>query len=195
MRWFLDSIDAPANLQRGINAVRGTTGLPAFLFALALSVICIGLMALIWFFDISSTLDYTTTVTTLLIPTLPAQAMGAVALVSLSLTVLPSFVELFTSRFALVGVKAAAWLIYAFSLFDAITDYPRVAQFWDAFRPGFAGLGWAAEPVMFVLGIGTLYLASFGFETLFCVFAGCTLALFLNAFSGTKQGVHRDRTA
>ena len=39
MNWFLDSIDLSANLERGLNAVRGITGLAALILGGALPLI------------------------------------------------------------------------------------------------------------------------------------------------------------
>lgn len=93
----------------------------------------------------------------------------------------PTLVELFAARFALGGLRVAAGLVYAFSLFDAVTDWPRVVTFMDTYRRAFDGLGIFAGVAFFVARLLWLFMASFGFEVLFVVFAVCTLALLLNS--------------
>lgn len=188
MRYLLDTIDVSSNMQRAVTAVRGITGLPALILACVLALTCVGLLALIWFFDLDATLQWTQAATQQLIPTLPPAVVGGVALVTLALTLLPTLIELFTARFALAGIKAAAWLIYLFGTFDMVTDYPRVAQFWAAYRPAFDPLGWAAEPVFILVRSLWLFLASFGFEAMFCILAVAVLVLLLNIGARPARG-------
>jgi hypothetical protein len=179
--WFFDAIDLSENLKRGLSAVRTITGLPALILAFALSALCIGLAPLIWYFDVGATLDWTNIAVRHLAPTIPAQLAAYSSVFVLILTLMPTLVELFATRFALVGIRVAAGLVYAFSLFDAVTDWPRVVAFMDAYRGAFDGLGIFAGLAFFVVRLLWLFLASFGFEVLFVVFAVCTLALLLNS--------------
>ena len=181
MNWFFDSIDLSTNLERGLRAVRSIYGLPALILAIALGGICAGLIPLVWYFDIGATVDWSEQAVTTVLPTLPASLVEGAALFALALSLMPTLVELFGSRFALVGIRVAAGLVYAFSLFDAVTDYPRVNAFIEAYRPAFEQLGLFTIPALWLAKVLFLFLASFGFEMLLVVFAVCALALLLNS--------------
>lgn len=181
MNGFLDAIDLSANLERGLRAIRGIIGLPALVLGLALALICVGLSPLIWFFDLDATLQATEQARQFVLPTLPAALADSVALIALALTLLPTFVELFGARFATVGIRVAAGLVYFFSAFDALTDWPRVQQFMEAYRSWFDGLGFFATPAFWVVRGLFLFMATFGFEVIFVVFAVCAMVLLINS--------------
>ena len=180
MNWFFDSIDLSANIQRGLTAVRGVIGLPAYILGGALTLICVGLLPLVWFFDIDATLTAADSGINFIASSLPAQAAGAMSLVVLSLTLMPTLIELFGSRFAMANIRLAAALVYLFSAFDMITDWPRVRDFTASYQFAFNDLGFFATPVFFVFRLFFLFMASFGFEMLLVVFAVCALVLFIN---------------
>lgn len=190
MNAFFDAIDLSTNLERGLRAVRPVTGLPALILAIALSLICAALVPLVWYFDIGATVDWTASAIDTILPTLPAQLAELATLFVLAITVLPTLVELFGSRFALIGIRVAAGLVYAFSLFDAVTDWPRASAFVDAYAGAFARLGLLATPALWLARILFLFLASFGFELLLIIFAICAMALFLNSKRPAAQHVH-----
>jgi hypothetical protein len=185
MNAFLDSIDLSSNLERGLAAIRGIRGLPALILGIALALICVALAPLIFYFDIGSTLSATDVAVSTILPTIPYEYASAASLVALGLTMLPTLVELFGSRFAVVGIRVAAGLVYFFSVFDAITDWPRVSEFMDAYRASFDGLGWFAGIAFWVVRALFLFMATFGFELLFVVFAVCAFALVIS--SGMKS--------
>lgn len=187
MTWFFDTIDLGTNLRRALLAVRGITGLTALLLALALTTLCVALAPLIWHFDISSTLDWTDRAIAYLLPTLPGQLFAYGELIGISITVLPTVVELFTARFAIVGIAAFKGLIYACSLFDAITDYPRVDAFLTQFQPQIDQLGILAGLVWLLARVTWLFMASFGFEVVFVIAAVCALLLFINAGADSRS--------
>jgi hypothetical protein len=168
------------NLERALGVVRGLTGLPALVLACALTVVCIGLAPLVWYLDLDSTLQWTDTIITIVVPTIPAEFAAWVSVISLALTLLPSAIELFTARFA-VRIPAAASLVYTFSLIDMVTDYPRVRTLLAGYQPAFESLGLLATPAYWLAHPLLLFLASFGFELLLIVFSVTALVLFINA--------------
>lgn len=183
MNWFLDSIDLSANIERGLAAVRGVRGLTALILAGALTLICLALVPLVWYFDIDATMMASDQALNTIMPTLPYEVMGMVSFIVLGLTLMPTLVELFGARFAAVGIRVAAALVYLFSAFDMLTDWPRVVEFCEAFRSRFDGMGVFAGIGFWAFRLLFLFLASFGFELLLVVFAVCALALFLNGMS------------
>lgn len=184
MNWFLDSIDLSSNIERGLGAVRGVVGLSALILGGALSLICIALAPLCWYFDLDATMSATDTAANYIMPTLPAEFAGMVVFITLGLTLMPTLIELFGARFAAANIRVAAALVYLFSAFDMLTDWPRVAEFCQAYRSWFDGLGIAAGIGFWLFRLLFLFLASFGFELLFVVFAVCTLALLFNGMAG-----------
>jgi hypothetical protein len=180
---FWDAIDVSSNIRRGLAAVRGINGFPALVLMFALGGINFGLFWLVWTFDISSTLDWSDhaaqTIATMT-DTASVAVMGQYAgYVVLALTLMPTLVELFGSIFAKQQIVFASALVFCFSLFDMITDWPRVVTFFDAFTgAAFTGgpLGWLA---FYLLRIAWLFMASFGFEALLVVFTVCMVALLL----------------
>lgn len=187
MYWFFDTIDLGANLRRALNAVHGITGLPALILAVALTLVCVALAPLIWYFDIGATLTWTDKAITFLRPTMPTQLLLYGEIITLSITALPTLVELFTARFALAGIAAFKGLIYACSLFDAITDYPRVDAFLTQFQPQIDQLGLLAGPAWLLARVVWLFMASFGFEVVFVLAAVCALVLYINAGVGHRS--------
>lgn len=189
MNAFLDSIDLSENIQRGLAAVRGVRGMAAFVMAVALSLICVALGPLVWYFDIDATIYATDIAVNVIVPTLPMEWAQASMLVALGLSMLPTLIELFGARFAMIGIRVAAALVYFFSAFDALTDWPRVAQFCEAYRSQFDGLGLFAGLAFLAFRLLFLFLATFGFELLFVVFAVCALACLVNSGAGRKAPV------
>lgn len=184
MNWFLDSIDLSANIERGLAAIRGMRGLGALILAVALTLVCIALAPLIWYFDLDATLYATEIAQQVVLPSLPGEWAQAAGWLALGLTILPTLVELFGSKFAQVGIRVAAALVYLFSVFDAVTDWPRVEEFCNAYARYFDGLGLFAGPAFFAFRALFLFLATFGFEVVFVVFAVCALALYANSGRG-----------
>jgi hypothetical protein len=203
LKWFWEALDLSDNLARALNAVRGVTGIPALILAAALAAICYAMAPLVWYFDIGATYDWTANASQLLLRELSVAANGGeaeqlatyaayAAYAVTLLTLLPTLVELFAARFAQAGITFAAWLVFTFCVFDMVTDYPRVAEFTSAYQTAFdtlpLGLGFV---VFWVLRIGLLIMASFGFEVLFVIFFVCTLFLFwqFNQARGGAQAI------
>jgi hypothetical protein len=191
VNWFLDAIDLSSNIERGLAAVRGVRGLPALILGAALSLICVALLPLVWYFDIDATLMASDSALGIVLPSLPVEAVGMAAFITLGLTLLPTLVELFGARFAAVGIRVASALVYLFSAFDMLTDWPRVVEFCGVFRERFDGMGFAAGLGFWLFRLLFLFLASFGFELLLVVFAVCALALLLNGAAGGQRAAMR----
>jgi hypothetical protein len=170
MEAFFDAIDVSTNIDRGLKVVRNVQGLSAFIMMVVLFGLCYILAPWIWFFDLDSTVVWTEMAMKQVEPTLPKQVASVLGTAVLGVTLLPTLVEMFTSRFASAGIKMAGILVYGFSLFDMITDRPRVWAFIDGFEGAFEGLGLLEWPVSMAVKILFLFLASFGFEALFVVF-------------------------
>ena len=185
MEWLYDFMDLPENLQRGLYVCRPIRGLSAFIMATVLLALCWLLWPWLWYFDIESTQVWTQQGLASLQPTLsnvgiPLGEMYRenVAWIITGTTFLPTIIELFTVRFASGGIKAARTLVMFFATFDLVTDWPRVSAFVDSFD---VDIGIFAAPILFLLKVGLLLLASFGLQMLFIVFGLCSLALLLNA--------------
>jgi hypothetical protein len=188
MHSFWSAIDVSDNLQKSLAAIRGIRGLNAAILAAALGGVSYGLFWLVWYFDVGATLDWTQTAVGIVAPSIPASMAGAAGALVLAITLLPTLIELFTARFAREGIIAAGGLVFAFSLFDMITDWPRVVVFMDAYAGAFDRLGFLRWPVFHITRLLWLFMASFGFELLFIVFAVTAFALLLQAKGAGRHG-------
>ncbi len=183
---FLELIDLSLNIQRGLQAIHGVRAGVAAVMMVGLTILACGLAPLVWYFDLSATLDYADPLMKQLLTTLPGEVSASVsselvalpAFLILVVTLLPTATELLLPRIG-ARVKAAAFLVFGFSLVDAFTDWPRVVRtmqvYYPRFEPwGIAGdLGWLAlHPVL-------LLFATFLFELLFCLCVVLILALLL----------------
>lgn len=180
MNTFWNWIDISDNLQKSLASVRGIKGLNALILATALGFVSYGLFWLVWYFDLGATMDWSQQAINVIAPSIPANMAPYAGALVVALTLLPSLVESFTARFAREGIVVSAGLIYAFSLFDMITDWPRVVTFMDAYAGAFERLGILRWPVFYVTRLLWLFMASFGFELLFVVFSVTAAALLLN---------------
>jgi hypothetical protein len=167
---FWAAIDISENIQRGLGAIKGIKGLNALILLLALGAINYGLFWLVLFFDVGATLEWTERAAFIIAPTVPPEFGQYTSYLILSITLLPTLIELFAARFAAAGLHIAAGLVFAFSLFDAVTDWPRVVLFMDAYREAFNALGVLSWPAFQITRLLWLFMATFGFEALFVVF-------------------------
>lgn len=190
---FYEMIDLSENLDRGLRAVKGMKGLSAIVMGTALFAIVLGLVPLVWYLDIDSTRWATERAVNVMIPQLPPDLVLLVSVIAVCVSLLPSLIELFGSKFAF-NIKFAGFLVFASSLFDMITDWPRVQQLMSAFSDSFdavpLGLGFL---VHWALHIPFLFLASFGFEMLAIIFAVVGAVLLVNGFMGDDQGPQQAR--
>jgi hypothetical protein len=163
---FLNLIDLSLNIQRGIQTIRGVTGGVAALMAVGLTVLACGLAPLVWYFDLSATLDYADPLIRELSPTLPTTLVAFSTFVVLAVTLLPTVVELLLPRIG-AKVQAAALLVFVFSGVDAVTDWPRVATTMAVYRGGFEQWGIAGMVLWYALHPLLLLFSTFLFELLF----------------------------
>jgi hypothetical protein len=189
MTWFFKAIDLTENLQRALSAIQGIRGTGAMVLAAALLLICCGLAPLAWYLDIDATLSWVEPTTEEIMPTLPENVMPYLSTLVLTITLLPSLIELFTARFA-AQIPAAGALVFCFALFDAVTDYPRVAALLAQYESAYATLWIFGVPLYWLSHPLLLFMASFGFELLLIVFSVTAIMLLMNARAG---GVQRRR--
>jgi hypothetical protein len=173
---FLELIDLSLNLQRGMQAIRGVRGGVAALMAVGLTILACGLAPLVWFFDLSATLDYADPLIRELLPTLPEVVVGSTSFLVLALTLMPTIVELLLPRIG-TKVPGAAFFVFLFCVIDGITDYPRVAQTLAVYQAHFTPWGWAGWVLWAVLHPVLLLFATFLLELLFVLCVVLILAL------------------
>lgn len=173
MAQFFDAIDVSTNILRARAAIRNIYDIQALFLAVVLGVIVTALVPAVWYFDLDSTTDWTTRAAGDLVTQLPTEWSAAVVAITLAITLLPSAIEMFTVRFAQAKIIFFAHLIYAFSVFDLVTDWPRVYAFVNRYQDAADQLGLFAGPAMWVARVLFLILASFGFEVILicCLFA------------------------
>lgn len=151
---FLELIDLSSNIQRGIQAIRGINRGVAALMVIGLTIVTMGLLPIVWYFDIDATASYALPLINQVLPVLPASTIALTTWVIVIITALPTVIELFLPRIG-HNVQSVAFLIFTLTGIDAITDYPRVHLTLLAYKPffdewGFFGtiLWYAAHPVL-----------------------------------------------
>jgi hypothetical protein len=115
---------------------------------------------------------------------LPGELALLAPLIGIVLYLLPTLFEVALPRLAAAGFRFAEILAYGASVFDAATDWPRVAQTMDAARPRFAAFGVAATPAWYAARVLLLAFATIGFELIFVVCLICGVVLIVNSFRG-----------
>lgn len=182
MDWFFDMIDLGENLRRGLAAVRNLSGIPAIITGGVLALISFLFLNLAWHFDLHPTYVWTQIAIDKLTPTFGPTMTAYIPVLVFTLTMLPTLIELFTTRFARYDILLAQWMVYFFVVFDWLTDWPAASDFVDAYATSgvFEQAGIMYWPTLYFCKIAWLLLASFGFEMLGIVFAICALACTLN---------------
>jgi hypothetical protein len=175
---FLNLIDLSLNIQRGIQAIRGVTGGVAAMMAVGLTILACGLAPLVWYFDLSATLDYADPLIRELSPTLPPTLVAFSSFVILAVTLLPTVVELLLPRIG-AKVQAAALLVFVFSGVDAVTDWPRVVTTMAVYRGGFEPWGLPGLVLWYALYPLLLLFSTFLFELLFVLCVVLILVLIM----------------
>lgn len=189
---FFQLIDLTLNIQRGLQAIKGIKGGVAALMAVGLTILACGLAPLVWFFDISATLDYADPLVRELLPTLPDTTIAFTSFLVLSLTVMPTIVELLMPRIG-AQVPGAAFLVFLFCVVDGITDYPRVEQTLTVYAPHFTQLGWIGQILWWMLHPVLLLFATFLLELLFVLCWVLVLGLILQIASiDARKGRQND---
>jgi hypothetical protein len=174
---FWSAIDVSDNLMRALHALRGLHGMPAAIAAIPLLLMSYALAWLVLYFDVSSTYAWAVKAADKITPVIPPDLTPFAGYLIVALTLLPTLVELFSARFAAAGIAVAQIMVFVMSLFDAITDWPRVVDFCELYHPTFATLGRGGEVLFVAFRVAWLWMATFGFEMLFVVFAVSALAL------------------
>lgn len=174
---FWDTIDVAENSKRGLQAVKGINGYAALLMLIPFSFLIIAFGLLSWYFDLSATSEWTQHAVKEIWKTIPESAATFIGWTVVCIIILPTLVELFMARFAITGIKFAAIIVFCVSLFDMVTDWPRVVQFTDGYKEAFDQLGFLSVPVFFAVRLLWLFLASFAFESLFLVFCVVWISL------------------
>jgi hypothetical protein len=192
LNWFLRAIDLSDNLEAALEAIRPLRGLNAIATGVAFLLISAGLVPLVWYFDIGATIEWGQTTWYLILPSLPHSVAVWASVILLALTMLPSIIELFGAKLARAGIIVAQGAVYGFSLFDAVTDFPRVAAFMESYRHLFDAFGPFAFLAFLAGRIGMLFMASFGFEMLLIISSICGVVLLI---VGMKKEAHAGRRA
>ncbi len=184
---FLSLIDLSLNIQRGLLAIRGISGGLAAMMAVGLTIVACGLAPLVWYFDLSSTVDYAAPLIEQLTPTLPAKLVAVSSFVVMFVTLLPTVVELFFPRIG-ENVQAVAFLVFGFSVVDAVTDWPRVVTVMAAYRGGFEQWGLPGVIFWVLLHPILLVFSTFLFELLFCLCVALIAVLVFKIAAQEQQG-------
>jgi hypothetical protein len=189
---FFDATDLGLNLDRALSSVRHLRGGPARTLGAMFLAIALALTPFVWYFDIQPTLDWIGTASDPALKALPGSLALFAPLIAVLLNLLPTLFEFALPRLASSGVKVAALLAYGASIFDATTDWPRVAQTMDAGWDKFATFGQFAGLIWYTSRIGLLFLATIGFELALIICGACALVLLINGFR--KPVVQRSET-
>jgi hypothetical protein len=195
---FLGWLDLSENLERAFKAVRGTTGRSAMISGiafLAIASICGGLA---YYFDLESTYDWLAEARRAVESSYGLVSPQWAVMVGTLVSLFPTLLELFGARLARAGITFIEWLVYAFIVFDFITDLERSALFVQTYidrgallwaGPFAGGLGIAAKLVMTLI-------ASLVMEMAFILFLAAGIVLILNAMKGAPETGRGDaRTA
>jgi hypothetical protein len=184
---LLDTADLGLNLDRALSAVRGLRGGAARILGLVFVAIVLALLPFVWYFDVEPTVDWLNTASAPALASLPAALALLAPAIGILINFLPTLFEFALPRLAAAGVRVAALLSYGAALFDATTDWPRVAQTMDAGWERFATFGQLAAPLWYLARVGLLFLATLGFELAITLCAACAVVLLLNSFKPGGQ--------
>ncbi len=185
--WYIwDMIDISENMHRMDKFIsRQRNGLPALLHACAFLAISVALAAGVWYFDIQSTLVGLSSLTDVIIPSLPAQTAHLTWWIIAAFTVLPTLLEIFTAGLAKEDIKIIQLSIIGFTIFDAVTDIPRAYQFCVSLWPQIQLLGWGVQTIVFfTFFMVILFFATLGLEILMCMFLYLTVSFIWKTFHG-----------
>jgi hypothetical protein len=196
--WFFwDMIDISENMHRSDRMIsRQRNGVPAAWHAAAYAVVSVALLAAVWYFDIQSTLVGLSSVTDVIIPTLPTQVIKFTWFVIVAFTVLPTLLELFSGALAKEDIKIVQLSVIGFTLFDAVTDIPRAYGFAMQLWPQIQLLGWGIDILVFyTFFLVIIFFATIGLEILLCLFLYLTGSFFWKIFHGEGAYVPRRRSS
>lgn len=185
--WYIwDMIDISENMHRMDRFIsRQRNGLPAAIHAFAFLAISIALAAGVWYFDIQSTLVGLSSLTDVIIPSLPAQTAHLTWYIIAAFTLLPTLLEIFTAGLAKEDIKIVQLAIIGFTMFDAVTDIPRAYQFamqlWPQIQLLGYGISWFVFWIFFIV---ILFFATLGLEVLMCMFGYLVVCFGWKIFNG-----------
>lgn len=163
--WFWDMIDISDNMRRVEMAARKhNNGLTAWANFGAMLVMTVVALALAWKFDFESTLIGMSSLQDTVLEGLPSSVLKFSYFIILALTIAPTIVELFTGAFARADVKIMQVYVIAFTIFDLITDIPRVTMFINQHQSSVDLLGVFSGIGYWIFFILWLFLATIGFE-------------------------------
>lgn len=179
---FLSMIDLSTNIQKGVRVLNGISAGVAAIMIVGLTLVCSGIFPLLWYFDIDSTLGYAVPLIEKLLPSLPSELAVVSGVVVLSITLLPTIVEIFLPSLG-TQIKSIAFLVFGFIVGDALTDWPRVRTVMDVYRPKFDGYGLIGTVLWYPCHAGLLLFATILFEVIFAVCFVLIIALIAKIFA------------
>lgn len=179
---LLDAADLGLNLDRALASVRHMRGGPARTLGLTFLAAALGLTPFVWYFDVQPTIAFMSSASSTALDALPASLAIVAPVIGILINFLPTLFEFTLPRLAAQGVKLASVMAYGAAVFDAITDWPRVATTMDGAWPTFtsyfsAGL---VGPIWGVSRLALLFLATIGFEMAWTLLVICGLVLIVN---------------
>src|SRR5688572_19144447 len=122
LAWVWDMVDISENMGRIEDwTFTISNGLAAAIHAVVFLVLSAAALALTWYFDLESTIEGMRGVTSVVVPSLPVQVARFTWYVTLAITLMPTFLEIFTGGLAKFNVKIIQVAIILFTLFDMVT--------------------------------------------------------------------------
>ncbi len=184
---FWDMVDISENMHRMDNSImKRKKGLPSAIHAGIFLVLTVVAFVAAWYFDFQSTLMGLSSITDLMIPSLPAQAAKFTWYIVFCFTIMPTLLEIFTANLAKEDIKIIQLAIILFTLFDLVTDIPRSYALAMSMWPQIELMGILFAPIVFwMYFFGILFFATIGFEIMLCMFGYCAVCYTLRAFVGT----------
>lgn len=185
---FFNVIDLGENLKLARNWVRRQDGWPAAVLGLAFGALAWGCWELAWRFDLLPTWEYARWVSSFIATEITDQER--VAVVGFVITMMPTLIELAAVGLGRDGVKMVEYLVFIFAGIDIITDWPAASALVDGWMSRGLFSGWwgpVAVAGEYLLKMGWVVMASFGFEMLTILFAASALMLFLAALPDSSS--------
>lgn len=165
---FLELIDLSVNIKRAIATVRNVDQGTAGVLIFGLTILTCGVGCLVWYFDIQSTMAYTSKVADKIAPTLPPVIKHLEVWAVVMLTALPPVAKLVLPRIG-ASVKAVAYFVYLIGVADAFTDWPHVCDTIALYTDSFNSLGWVGWLAWWPAHGILLLFSTFLFEMIFWV--------------------------
>lgn len=182
-----EMMDVTEALSFALRWAKSISGIEARILACLFVVIDLVLAWLTWYFDIESTLIWSSQITDGVAKTLATDLLVYVPIITLIITIAPTALRQSLSNLAGSGFQIAAAVIFAVGLFDIRTDWPRVKAFFDldAVWNLFSVFGPAQKIVWGICRLGFLFMATDGFEILLVVCVVVTFVLIFRSGAGS----------